>query len=145
MVDVNVPRLGRMLKGQQEDRRGEIGRGAAFHAGRHELEGFIETTGAGEVLVDVHFPVRFMEKPNMTFGGELTPNQGAVLGNFPTVSVVVVTWDREDQVGGFYYNGCSLGIVTSGPTDMRMFVHWKASGKAFVNPVKHGGTLGEAI
>lgn len=92
--------------------------------------------GVGEVLVDVSFPVWFTERPNVSFGGELDTNDSPTDTQFPTVSVVVVAWQmkKEERLGGGYFIGCNLAVVTGGRKDNRIWVHWRAEGAAMKNP-----------
>lgn len=95
------------------------------------------TVGVGEVLIDIHFPVWFVERPNMTFGGELDENDFVTDRKHPTVSMVVVAWEKKqaDRVGGGYYVGAQIACVTTGRVDNRIWLHWRAEGDAMQNPV----------
>lgn len=97
------------------------------------VTGTIQTTGVGEAVVDVAFPVMFAEKPAFSFGGELGDNQPLVDASFPTVSAVVHSWVTEGEVV-LRYKGAKVAIVTTGPAAMLMsvLVHFEA--KAFQNP-----------
>lgn len=98
-------------------------------------QGFILTKQAGEVAQDVKFSVRFIERPLFTFGGELDENQSASAGRFPTVSAVVLQWEIEElDKYRKYFIGANLGLVTTGATTQRMWVHWRMEGKALLGP-----------
>lgn len=93
----------------------------------------------GEVLAEVGFPVYFAERPSLSFGAEMDDNFVAVDGSFPTVSVVVTKWVREerqdDAIGRFV--GAELAVVTTGIAGQQMWVHWNVQGKALRNPVRY--------
>lgn len=100
------------------------------------VEGTFLVDGSGEALKTVSFPVKFIQRPNFTTGGELHIDTVPVAGQFPTISCVINRWTQE-RVDGFskmYFVGAELVVVTTGPTNQRMWVHWRASGKAIVNP-----------
>jgi hypothetical protein len=101
--------------------------------------GFVQAAGAGEGLVDVVFPNWYVEKPAISFGGELA-NQSPVAGKFPTVSVVVTSWSTQDRNFNTYYLGATLAVVTTGPPDQVLIVHWQAEGKALSAPGDIGPT-----
>ena len=97
--------------------------------------------GSGEVTKQVLFPVKFIEKPLMYFGGELTENSFPTEGSFPTVSVIVGGWDLEipnnenqETPDRKYFVGATLLVVTTG-TDENMWIHWHMTGVAITNPV----------
>lgn len=100
------------------------------------------TVNAGEVIIEVNFNVWFVERPTMTFGGELDANDFVADTQFPTVSGVVTEWvmKQAERLGGGYFSGCRFAAVTTGKADQRVWVHWRAEGKAMVNPALEMGT-----
>lgn len=107
--------------------------------------GFITSTGAGEGLVDVTFPNTYIEKPAMSFGGELASGQLLTAGSYPTVSIVVATWLTVVKGQATSYIGARLAVVTTGPATQIVIVHWQAEGKAtaapaYVAPINSTGT-----
>jgi hypothetical protein len=112
------------------------------------VQGFLTVDKAGEVSVDVNFPVRFIERPSLSFGGELDGNHFPEAGNYPTVSVVVARWTKDlidtTRDEGFY-SGATLMVVTTGKSDQKMIVHWQMSGRAFKNPVRLPQTTDDII
>ncbi len=123
-----------------EQRRGQVERGRSVEGRVHRVIGSVSLNGAGEVLVDVNFPVWFQEVPNMSFGGEMVENEPIVAGRFPTISVVVKSWVKQKRDLADYYAGATLIVVSTGQTNQRMIAHWAAEGKALRNPL--GGTGG---
>lgn len=102
------------------------------------------TINAGEVIIPVTFGVWFIERPTMTFGGEMDAGDFVEAQKFPTVSGVVVEWTRSkpDRSNGGYYVGARVCCVTTGRTEQRIWLHWRAEGKALANPaVSLGGEL----
>lgn len=90
----------------------------------------------GEALVDVTFGVWFIERPTMTFGGELEVGEYVVDQNFPTMTGVVVEWTRQkpDRSNGGYFVGARVAAVSTGRDGHRIWLHWRAEGKALANP-----------
>ena len=97
--------------------------------------------GVGEIAKEVVFPVKFVEKPLLSFGGELSENSSPTDGSFPTVSVVVGGWNLEipgvenqETPDRKYFVGANLLVVTTG-VDESMWIHWHMTGVAITNPV----------
>lgn len=104
--------------------------------------------GTGEVSIDVKFPVRFGERPIFTFGGELGENQSPTGGIYPTISAVVQSWDKVDEIQpgyGGYYLGATILVVTTGREGQRMWLHWAMEAKALRNPVATIDTTDDTI
>ncbi len=121
-------------------RRGAVNRMESMSGRVHRVQGFFTVTGAGEVSVEVDFPVWFIENPVITFGGELAPNEFPEAGSYPTVSVVVLAWKKEDRPGDVsYFIGAHLGAVTTGKSGQILIVHWQMEGKALINPIGDAG------
>jgi hypothetical protein len=121
------------LREANESLRSEHDRQASVYGMVRAVSGFILCNGAGELQIEVNFPVRFVEKPAMTFGGELDVNQPVEAGNFPTISVVVTRWILEelDELRT-YFVGASLAVVSTGVANQRMWGHWTATGAALL-------------
>lgn len=118
-----------------EARRGAANRLDAATGKLHSIQGFIEISGSGEALLDVNFPVWFLERPTFTYGGEMAADQVLVAGQYPMLSVLVHRWLKKDYPNGVsYFAGATLIIVTTGPAEQRLLGHWQAQGKALRNP-----------
>jgi hypothetical protein len=128
-----------------ENRRAEVDRQDAMGISNHRISGFLTVLGAGEVAVDVPFPLWFVEKPAFSFGGELAEGHSAEALNMPTVSCVVLRWATQTREMATYWTGANLAVVTTGKEDHSMVVHWHMEGKAFVNPVAGDGGTDAAI
>lgn len=106
------------------------------------VEGEFLVDGPGEALKQVNFPVRFIERPNFTTGGELNLDSFAVAGSYPTVSCTINKWFTDPPIvigttsdfSKVYFIGAELSVVSTGPTGQRMWIHWRASGKGIVSP-----------
>lgn len=111
-----------------------------FAARIHVISGQFNVQGAGELVKDIAFPVTFVEKPLLAFGGALDDNQAIVAGNFPTISVVVLKYkEGVSQAASSSFSGASLIVVVTGVEDQSVWVHWSFTGMALVNPI--GNTL----
>lgn len=131
-----------------ERRRADLDRLQSNAVQFNRVSGFELTEGVGETTIDVEFPVWFVHKPAMSFGGEMEVGESIEAEHFPTVSVVVVTWTKaqEDRVGGGWFIGARLAVVTTGRDGHKMWVHWQAEGKALSTPSGSGvGGLEEAL
>lgn len=137
----------RPLAGTLEQRRVDVERVEGMAGALHSVVGFIEITNAGEVTVDISFPVRFIERPAFTFGAEMQENSQIIAGSFPTVSGVVLRWNFgiRDESGARYYDGATLIIVNTGTTDQQMIFHYKMEGKALRNPLAGIGSVSQSI
>lgn len=129
-----------------ETRRADLARVEAALIKPTRVTGFELTHGAGEATIEVKFPVWFVQKPSMSFGGELDEGEFVEEGKFPTVSVVVVSWvmAQKERDGGWFV-GAALAVVTTGKDDQRMWVHWQAEAKAIANPSSPGSGIEQAI
>lgn len=104
----------------------------------HSVDGKFLINGAGEASQFVKFPVSFIERPNFVTGGELNPGSVATSGSYPTISCVISSWEIQ-QLGnaGFakeYFTGAYILVVTTGVSTQKMWVHWRATGRALSNP-----------
>lgn len=130
------PRARANLPGQKptETRRGVVDRTSAMGVNDTKITGTHQIEHAGEISIDVAFPVRFVEEPDPSFGGVMSPNQAPEASNFPTVSVVVLQWFTVEANGATHYVGARLAIVTTGKADHKMRVKWHMEGRAIRNP-----------
>lgn len=129
--------------GPQETRRSDIARIDAFLIKSTRTSGTVGTSGVGEATVEVKFPVWYVERPSVSFGGELAENEYLQEGQLPTVSVVVISWVKalDNRPAGGYFVGAKLAVVTTGRVNtdsgqgQHMIVHWQAEGKAIRAPI----------
>ncbi len=129
------------LNAASERRRGDLIRSANTEGTVHVIPGFRELLGAGENLVDVVFPVAFIQPPVFLYGSALAPGSELVDGEYPVVSAVVAYWDvTEPDVDVFgaplrqYYSGAQIAVTTIGPEYQRIIMSWQFSGMALTNP-----------
>lgn len=134
-------------QGILEQRRQDVRRIDTMTVKVTRVSGRILVVGTGEVSVDVPFPVAFAERPIFNFGGELDENHRATAGVYPTVSAVVVNWDKKGELPGVdgRYIGSSLAIVTSGVEGQQMWIHYSFEGKAIRNPILEIDDLDEVV
>lgn len=128
-----------------EQRRADLERVESMTVKDHVVTGLVEVSGAGEVAIDVNFPVWFVERPSTYFGGELADGHSPTETDFPTISVMVLRWAKETRGLGEYWTGATLGIVTTGDADHQVIAHWHMEGKALRNPVGGKGDTGDTI
>jgi len=109
-----------------EARRGAIERGRSIQGRVHSVVGFVEVTGVGEAIITVTFPVTFIERPTMLFGGELGTNGVLVDGSFPTINVMVKEWTTYKKQQATYWTGAVLVLVATGSSEQQIIANWKA-------------------
>lgn len=109
---------------------------SAMAAGPTRCSGQFLLDGTGEAEVQVSFPVKFSQKPLLSFAAEIRDGDMLITTQMPTVSMVVLRWIIEDRPPySNMYTGAVLGIVTEGPVGSRVFAIWHMDGIAFSNPV----------
>lgn len=131
-----MTRLARDPMSQVEHHRRRSEQIQEFTVKQHRVTHFIDVDGAGEVSVDVNFPVKFIEKPAISSGAaELRDGEVLTAGQFPTANCTVVKWvlDELDETR-VYYVGAQLGVVTTGPESQKLTVHVSMEGRALRNP-----------
>lgn len=105
--------------------------------------GFIQIDGVGESVVEVTFPIKFLEKPSFTAGLELGENTWLRWGGFPQWSATVGSWITEPADGGPLYVGALLGVLTSGTT--KSVLHYRFEAQSFTNPVGASYAVGATL
>lgn len=133
-----MDQIDRLIQSMAEQRRKAIDNVNGNLTTVHSVDGKFLVDGAGEALQTVTFPVKFVERPNFVTGGELHPGSIATRGSFPTMSAVILVWTLNPSDGSNlakeYFIGATLIIVTTGPVGQRMWIHWRATGRALANP-----------
>lgn len=126
-----------------ERRRGDLVRNANVQSTTHVVNGTDLIEGAGEVLIDVVFPVTFIQPPIFLYGAELAPGNELVSGSFPVLTAVISYWDVNEPDLALYgitnrkhFRGAQLAVTASGPPTQKMFLHWQFTGLAVSNPFK---------
>lgn len=118
--------------------RRDTGRTVAAKAmtGRaHSVYGTVALSSSGETIVDISFPVEFVERPVVSFGAALQEDSKVILGMFPQVNAVVMEWVVNDTgAERKYYRGAKLGIRAVGGTDQSFYLDFRFEGTAMVNP-----------
>jgi hypothetical protein len=119
----------------------DVVRNRDVRAAEHVIKGRTKVLGVGEATVEVKFPAIYLEAPTFTFGGELAEGSVLAPGRFPTISAVVSRWDVHEpdlelfgQTMRIHYRGAILAIVTTGPSDTDLYLHWTFTGRALSNP-----------
>jgi hypothetical protein len=110
------------------------------------VHGFIDIEDYGETLVEVSFPVVFLEKPVFTYGHELADNVWPTDGSFPVASATVISWITRDYSGDRrFYTGANIGITIFGHKGMRSVLHYVFAGQIFTNPSVTDPTIGGTL
>jgi acylphosphatase len=107
------------------------------------VHGFIKLPADGEIVVTVHFPIAFMEKPIFTNGLEMDNNTWISQGSFPIYSATVVAWTTQKPSDATLWMGASLGIVTIGA--MRSILHYSFEGRTFTSPIGTELSIGSPL
>lgn len=107
-----------------------------MRAGYTNLAGEIRVNGAGESSLPITFPVKFTEKPLLTFGAEVIEGDAIRSGFMPWANVIVLSWITEEiPPVTRLYTGANLGVVSGGVPHQKMAIHWNLSGKAVADPI----------
>ena len=124
-------------RGSMEQRRQDVNRVNAMTVQVTRGTCRILVVGAGEVAVDIPFPVVFGELPNFGYGGEMNTNHRVTAGTYPTISAIVTAWETvsDDPLAHERYVGASIAVVTTGNTDQEVWLHYSFEGKAMRNPL----------
>lgn len=126
-----------MLKMQLRNAQQSIHDASTMQAKQTSLSGQYMINGAGEAIVEVYFPVRFVEKPLVTFGFEMKDGEVYIPGQMATGSGVVLDWITEEKPPvSRIYIGCVIGAVTTGQKYQKMIGVWQANGVAYTDPVE---------
>jgi hypothetical protein len=99
------------------------------------VTGEVGVRGPGEVVQQVSFPVRFIERPVVTFGAGVEGGQCPVANSFPRCDAVVVNWLTEGEENRLLFRGARIAVHTSGPDEQVLFIGYRMEGKALVNPI----------
>ena len=113
----------------------------------YTLVGRFQVDGTGESARDVSFPVNFSEIPNFSFGFELAPGHSVTDNSFPTLSMCVLRWassvdDATASRAAQLFTGCTFGVVVTGQTGQKVWVHWRMEGNALSTPIHGSQTAG---
>lgn len=123
------------LRSQIQAQETAKARSDSITPGLQICSGQVRVNGAGEASFPVTFPVKFTEKPALSFGGEILAGDTIEQGLMPTANVIVLGWSTQDNPPvGRLYTGALLGVVTTGVTFQKMIVHWNMIGKAITSP-----------
>lgn len=137
-LDFEHARRRRQFEQEARDRSG---------GGLRFAEGDLQFPGTGQSLVYVPFGCRFIEFPIHSFGAALDEGGNTQLaeGNFPTISVMIHTWDYiQVRPGLRHYKGANLIIVTTGGDSGTIVnVHYRFEGKAIGDPFMSDGGITE--
>ena len=111
--------------------------GTAMQAQYTIVTGSIELRGEGEGVLDVRFPVRFVEvggaPPQLVGSGSVGASQTIEEGRFPSWNVGVLRWDIKDrQDASPLYLGATLIVRCSGVE--RSTATWFCMGTALTAP-----------
>jgi hypothetical protein len=130
------------LNGASERRRGDLVRDANIRSTTHVVSGFREIVGYGEVLIDVGFPVSFIQTPMFVNGTAMAAGSPLVEGSYPVVSAIVAYWDiREPDLeltgstARKFYKGAQIALTATGVADQRLIFSWQFTGMAIANPL----------
>jgi hypothetical protein len=106
-------------------------------------QGVVEIEGAGESLIEIKFPIRFVESPIFTAGLELRSNASLTWGAFPTWSATVGYWHTESVANSKIYTGATLGVVIFNAA--RSLLHYSFEGRSYANPVDSSTSVAQTL
>jgi hypothetical protein len=126
-------------KPQTEQRREDLVRIDQMSVKVTRVCGRVLIVGSGEVTVQL---------PIFTFGGELDEGFSPTEQDFPTISAVVVGWTRVkaiENVTPGYYKSANVAVVSTGPDDHQIWLHYSFEAKAMRNPITSDQSLEDPL
>lgn len=128
--------LGTTFAGNIELRRQEVSDAEEISGGVFEQAVFVDIQGAGEAVTWCNFGVRFIERPALSTGFEMARNQRLIAGHFPTVNAGIYVWKygKRLDTGSLFYDGATVTMRTTGPSNLLVTVHLTFRGRAIRNP-----------
>lgn len=105
--------------------------------------GFCEIEGEGESIIQIPFPLQFIEKPIFTAGLELPANISFKWGEFPFWSATVGSWVTAPAENEPLYVGATVGALVLGPP--RSILHYRFEAQSFTNPTTTSITMGTIL
>lgn len=93
--------------------------------------GFVDIEGAGEILIEISFPLQFFERPLFTAGFELR-DTFTEFGKFPEWSATVAAWRTLTDNDTLFYIGALVAVRTFNTTHSTL--HYSFQARAFTNP-----------
>lgn len=118
-----------------EARRAEVERMQAVQDDLTAVRYRLAFQGAGEQLVEVHFPCRFIDEPFVSSGFSLAEDAVLVDGNYPWASAGAMLL-TEEIAGHVYYVGAQVVVVVGGDGEQEIIVHVGFEAKAIIGPVE---------
>jgi hypothetical protein len=115
----------------QVQRRADYGEHLAEQRVKNgSVHGFAEIRGSGESLVDLSFPIDFLEKPLFTAGLELGDNTWPTSRQFPMWSATIVDWvEVDDGESAPLHTGATVAVVTNNVGDGIVILHYSFAGR----------------
>jgi hypothetical protein len=108
-----------------------------------QVHGYVEIASAGECVVDIEFPIMFIDKPLFTVGLELGENTFFTYGHFPTWSATVGSWQTTQFGDMTVYVGAQLGVVIF--ESARSILHYSFQGRSFTTPTAVEASIGGTL
>lgn len=108
----------------------------SMSAGQTRCSGQFMVDSSGEIEAQISFPVKFVDKPLLSYSGELREGDVNITSKMPTIRMIVTGWILEDRPPyQALYTGAVLGAVIDGPPGTRLLATWHMDGVAFSNPM----------
>lgn len=105
--------------------------------------GFVELDGSGEFLLEIEFPLLFVERPIFNAGLELTGNQQLDWGALPTWSATVTAWTTDTVAENDLWIGATLAIVTF--NTLKADLHYSFEARSLTNPTGPNDSVGQTL
>lgn len=105
--------------------------------------GFVDLDMAGESVIEIDFPLRFIERPLFTTGLELGDNQHLSFGTFPTWSATVAAWNTQLYGETALYTGATIGAVINNVE--RSKLHYSFQGLIITAPYGPSDSVGAVL
>lgn len=125
----------RSLQSSLQIREDEMRRSASVAGGLSVVYGKVKILGTGAGIVDLSFPISFVERPVFTFGHELEQGFTSLdVADYPTFSASVFDWDEGKGKQIPLIIGCTVGVRVTGEENSESYMNYQFMGRAMVNP-----------
>jgi hypothetical protein len=106
-------------------------------------QGTVAIEGSGEAVVEITFPIKFIDAPIFNAGLELSGNASLESGKFPVWSATVASWHTETVATNTLYVGATVGIVTFNAP--RSNLHYSFAGRSYTTPVDSSTAVSQTL
>lgn len=106
-------------------------------------QGTVDLEGVGESIVDIAFPIKFLEPPIFAPGLELRGSVSLAAGSFPIWAATIANWFTENLSSSVLYVGAAVAVVVLDAP--RSKLHYSFSGRSYRTPVDSSTNVSQTL